>query len=195
MCHALFLGSSKALPLVSFKKGAAFGIEDLAARHESIRRHFPSGWNVYFLNSHEGCGCGFHSDPAFADQDDELEKSRESRRCLGEYLSETLTDPNVSLALFDCWEGDEEVSIEHRARSTPQEISASYDPVLRWLRPVSTRQEVGPGPVNSMASRSCEAANQLGLHNGGHLEDGLQVVPKTYIARSALSTATGWPLG
>jgi hypothetical protein len=127
MCHALFLGSNKPLPLLCVSDGVWLGVEELAARHQPIRAHFPAGWHVYYLASHEGCGCVLHSDPAFADADDTYD--RESRGSLADYLRRALADPAVALALYDCWEGDEDAPVLVRTAATPDELAARPDPV------------------------------------------------------------------
>jgi len=142
MCHALFLGSSRPMPLVSYRDTVWFGVEELAERHEAIRLHFPVGWQVYFLNSHEGCGCGFHSDAQFAD--DNAGYDQESRRCLAAYVELALQAPGLELALYDCWEGAEAAPIQARAEASPAELEASLDPVpegtLVTLRPDVSRR-------------------------------------------------------
>jgi hypothetical protein len=129
MCHALFLGSSKPLDLVSFRDAVWFGVEELHPRHEAIRLHFGAGWHVYYLNSHEACGCGFHSDERFVDEDEDSTYDQESRRCLADYLRRALRDSSVALALYDCWEGDEWKPIRSHGEATPELIESQLDPV------------------------------------------------------------------
>jgi hypothetical protein len=115
------------MPLVSLDDATWFGVQALPERHAPIRRHFPDGWHVYYLNSHEGCGCGFHSDERFPD--DDAEYDRESRRRLAEYLRQALRDSPIALALYDCWEGAELEPVRQRSEATPEDIESRLDPV------------------------------------------------------------------
>jgi hypothetical protein len=115
------------MELVSQRDVVWFGVEELAPRHEPIRLHFPEGWYVYYLNSHEGCGCGFHSDERFLDEDVSYEQ--ESRRCLGEYLRQALLNPSVTLALYDCGEGGEREPVRSHGEATPEAIASGLEPV------------------------------------------------------------------
>jgi len=127
MCHTLFLGSSAPLPLVSYPDVVWFGVEALCERHEAIRLHFPPDWHVYYLNSHEGCGCGFHADEQFPDEDESYDE--ESRSHLIAYLRAAKADPAVAIALYDCWEGDQKAPILTRIEATVDELAARPDPV------------------------------------------------------------------
>jgi hypothetical protein len=56
--------------------------------------------------------------------------NQESRRQLRNYLAEAMRRrPAVQLALYDCWEGDEQLPVERRGAATPEEIASTYDPV------------------------------------------------------------------
>jgi hypothetical protein len=81
---------------------------------------------VYFLNSHEFCGCGFHS-AEWPEPDTEYDQ--ESRKHLAAYLRGALSDPAVELALYDCWEGDELEPVESRGEATAEQIEQLADPV------------------------------------------------------------------
>jgi len=126
MCHALFLGASRPLPLLSLDDAVWLSVEELPARHEPVRRHFPDGWSVYFVGSHGGCGCGFHSDPDFPDPDDGYDAM--SRRALAAYLRAAL-DGATELALYDRWEGDQGEPPLERRQATPEELAELPSPV------------------------------------------------------------------
>ena len=127
MCHALFLGGSKPLPLVSLAEAVWFGITPLSGRDAPVRRNFPADWHVYYVQSHDGCGCGFHTDEVFPDEDHSYDA--QSRRCLAEYLTAVMQEADLALALYDCWEGDQDQPATAHRLATPERIAAELDPV------------------------------------------------------------------
>jgi hypothetical protein len=105
MCHALMLFASHPLPLVRLDSAVWLGVSPLPSSYDPHRAHAPAAFHAYYVSSHGGCSCGFHSSEEFLG--DERSYEDESRRALAEYLREQLErQPEVSLLLFDTWEGD-----------------------------------------------------------------------------------------
>lgn len=107
MCHVILLFSNRELPLVDLAGEVWLGIEPLPLRCQSDRAHFPDMPFAYCALSHEGCGCGFYSDPRYPDDDEDYD--RESRRALSVYLAAQYAREGSGLrvGLFGTWEGDE----------------------------------------------------------------------------------------
>jgi hypothetical protein len=81
---------------------------------------------VYYVASHSGCSCGFHSADVLGDDE---QYNDQSRRALAGYLSRLQLDSEMEIALYDCWEGDEALEIRHHARASPNDLAQSPDPV------------------------------------------------------------------
>ena len=79
------------------------------------------------MSSHSGCSCGFHSSEYFLDDDESY--NAESRQALAGYLRNQFERRGeVSLMLFDTWEGDF-TAPDHRITVTPAAIARTADPV------------------------------------------------------------------
>lgn len=126
MCHATFLAASRPAPLVDLRQDVWLGIKTLDARHTAVATHFPADWFVYYVASHSGCSCGFHSTDVLSDDEP---YNDQSRRALAAYLSRLLLDTDVHIALYNCWEGDEGLEVQHHARASPDQLAQLPDPV------------------------------------------------------------------
>src|SRR5947209_6214972 len=106
MCVALYLASPAPLPLIAWQEEhPSFYVAEVAREEEGVKGQFRFP-NIYYLGSHEGCGCGFRFDDETATPDDrdERESAVESLRRLVPYLAAAVKAvPEVEL--FACWEG------------------------------------------------------------------------------------------
>lgn len=126
MCHATFLAASRPAPLVDLRQDVWLGIKTLDARHTAVAAHFPADWFVYYVASHSGCSCGFHSADVLSDDEPYNDQSRQA---LAAYLSRLQLDTDRDIALYDCWEGDEGLEVQHHARASPAQLAQLPDPV------------------------------------------------------------------
>jgi hypothetical protein len=59
MCMVVYLAADAPLPLISWDAQApAFHVKALGSRDDPVRARFSKP-HVYYVGSHEGCGCGF----------------------------------------------------------------------------------------------------------------------------------------
>ena len=126
MCLTIYIGSSAALPLISWdEKKPGFHVIDLPEREWVVRNHLTESF-VYYAGSYERCGCAFnygHEYPEYEDEPSELLASEESRNDLIDYLSAAL--PRVGrLTIFSCWANEESQSPEAFRTIKPATIGA-----------------------------------------------------------------------
>lgn len=112
MCMMVYIASDIPLPLIPWSKDKpAFHVQELTQRDAAVRRQFSKP-NVYYVGAHEGCGCGFQH-PEFDVDAEAQSQTTESRRRLGEYLRQALSQQQ-SIELFACWDGDQAKRPEYR---------------------------------------------------------------------------------
>lgn len=120
MCMMLYLASEKPLPLVTWdKENPKFHVKELDEQAKVVRKQF-SQTHVYYLGSHQGCGCGF-SYGQYDYGEAEERAAHESVRRLSEYLSQAIHIAGP-LELYSCWDGDQEAEPEFQESITPKEI-------------------------------------------------------------------------
>src|SRR2546430_472858 len=123
MCMTVYLASSVPLPAVPWdEQRPSFHVVGLPPSQQAVRGHFRQPY-AYYAGSHEGCGCGFQygeyeaADPD-AEELAELERHKQSRALLADYLKEALRGvPQIEL--YACWDGDEGLAAEHQGRVHP----------------------------------------------------------------------------
>lgn len=112
----VYVASDYPLPLIPWDPSRpGFHVTKLPDRAAPVRRQFSKP-HIYYVGSHEGCGCGFQYGEyeGFEDEAD-LPVKRDSRRRLAELLAVALQhQPQVEL--FACWDGDEGLLAEHTDR-------------------------------------------------------------------------------
>jgi hypothetical protein len=122
MCILVYVASDYLLPTLAWDPARpGFHVVQLAERGAPVRRQF-SKRHVYYVGSHEKCGCGFQygEDEGFEEVAD-LPPKRDSRRRLADFLAAALRhQPEV--VLFACWDGDEAADPEHRGRVSPADL-------------------------------------------------------------------------
>jgi hypothetical protein len=117
MCMMVYIASEYPLPTSSWDEtNPCFYVETLSERDESVRRQFTKPW-IYYVGSHEGCGCGFqYGQYAGLEKDiTALAAARDSRHRLAEFLAVALQH-QWEVELFACWDGDQTAVVEHRGR-------------------------------------------------------------------------------
>jgi hypothetical protein len=123
----VYIASDYQLPTSAWdQRRPGFHVRGLAERDEQVRRQFSKSC-IYYVGSHEGCGCGFQhgqheafegDTAALATAQAALAAARDSRRQLAEFLSVALQrQPTVEL--FACWDGDQGAPPQHRGRLRP----------------------------------------------------------------------------
>jgi len=121
----IYIAATAPLPLIPWSDDEpAFNVNELGSEYHDakVRRQFSKQY-VYYVGSHQSCGCGFSYGqyPGFEDNDDEESKKRESVRRLAEYLDQ-VTRQHGQAELCACWDGDQGEEPEHRGRITPTDI-------------------------------------------------------------------------
>ena len=132
MCHALYLGADRPLAPLLPTTPPTFSVEPLDEAHAAVRDKFPCGWTVYFVGSHTGCSCGFHSPGAADDgegfEDEALAGEAAARLRLAEYVAGAL-GTGARVALYDCWDGDEADPPLCATSATVAALARARDPV------------------------------------------------------------------
>ena len=72
---------------------------------EQVKSNF-SKENIYYVGSHEGCGCGFRQEWFWMQDEEDVEKTSKNQRQLFDYVSECLIDEDV-IEIYACWAGSE----------------------------------------------------------------------------------------
>lgn len=122
MCMMLYVASDKPLPTVAWDKDIPnFNVKELDENSKTVRKQFSKSY-VYYLGSHQGCGCGFsYGQYDYDDQKEEENAARESVRRLSEYLSQVLETAGT-LEIYSCWDGDQEDEPKFQKSMTPKDI-------------------------------------------------------------------------
>jgi hypothetical protein len=119
----LYLGSEKPLPLIAWDEDKpSFHVTELPEDLNGVRQQFSKPY-VYYLGSHQGCGCGF-SYGQYENDDEELE-ARECVSRLSKYLSQAVEIAGA-LELYSCWSGDEEEPPSFQENVTQDEIPTEF---------------------------------------------------------------------
>lgn len=121
MCMVVYLAADAPLPLVSWNpQTPAFHVRALDANADSVRVHF-SKRHVYYVGSHEGCGCGFSYGQWEGEKADDVAAARTSVARFAEYLT-AATRAAGALELYACWDGDQAAEPAHRLEMRPPQI-------------------------------------------------------------------------
>ena len=108
MCQLLFLASDHPLPEIPWNPEArGFHVRRATVDEDSVRAHLTKS-HVYYVGSHEGCGCGFSvADLPIEDQFDQwnYDASLQNVASLREYLLENL-GPFSAVEIYVAWNGN-----------------------------------------------------------------------------------------
>jgi hypothetical protein len=111
MCLALYLASSRPLPLIAWDPvSPAFHVVKAPEIAVGVCRHFRFE-NVYYAGSHQGCSCAFN-----------YEHEYESILQLRDYLRGALAS-GAEIEAFACRVGNERKSMQHALVTTPDGIA------------------------------------------------------------------------
>ncbi len=107
MCYAVYLGTEIELKTSKWDENKpAFYIEEINTQEDSsVLQHFSKP-KVYYLGSHEGCGCGFAYDEQNDDKDDDLALRILSVKHFINLL-EYILNQSDKVEIFLCWEGEQ----------------------------------------------------------------------------------------
>lgn len=119
MCLAVYLASSTEVRPIAWNTAApAFYLEPVLAG-QPVRQQFSLPF-VYYVGSHQGCGCGFSKD---GEVGAERDLCQANYTALGRTIREATADGSKA-ELFTCWEGDQSDQPESIQSVTPSEIEA-----------------------------------------------------------------------
>jgi hypothetical protein len=122
MCMMIYIGSEKALPLISWKDDApAFNVSELSEGEAVVKKQFSMPY-VYYVGSHEGCGCGFQAGqyPQFEDEEKPLKE--ESLFRFSKYLKENKSK-GERVEIYSCWDGAQGGERKSNRRLTASQIA------------------------------------------------------------------------
>lgn len=121
MCMMVYVASDYPLPALAWDQARPnFHVIELDDREEPVRCRFSKPY-VYYVGSHEGCGCGFQYGEYTGFEEADLAQRQASRRCLAEFLAVALQH-QLEVELFACWDGDQSAPPEHRGRLRPMDL-------------------------------------------------------------------------
>jgi hypothetical protein len=123
MCPMVYVASDDPLPVLAWDQdNPQFHTAGLSKQHEPVRRHFSKPY-VYYVGSHERCGCGFQWGENKASEDD-LSAKQESRRRLVEFLAGAL-EAQPAVEVYACWDGDQAAPADRNERVRPADLLGS----------------------------------------------------------------------
>ncbi len=161
MCLALYLSSSKTLPVLPFDpEQPGFHVHELSVEEDGVRAHFTHP-HVYYVGSTQGCSCAFNYEHEF-----------EPIRSLQRYLKIALADGN-ELEGFSCRSGREGDEVKHSTIASPEMIVMPrfyfYDGhFLQIVTSVNSRGASPAEPVKNCAP-GLMAESFIGLRAGAAL--------------------------
>ena len=139
MCYAIYIASDTPCQPSSWdESNPGFYLKSLDKREKVVTMHFTKPY-VYYAGSHEGCGCGFFTDPEYHDEGDDLEQSRRSISSLVDFLNDLLKS-DTEVEMFVCWEGDQKKKPERKLRMRPEDLKSQPLPLqeLDWVTITNT---------------------------------------------------------
>ena len=122
MCMVVYIGTQMVVRTWKWDKNdPRFHVVELEKRERKVRKQFKLG-NVYYVGSHEGCGCGFQCGE-YPEYDEERETKRMSLKELADFLRNLLIKTDT-IELYSCWEGDQGKKPQHERVLTPDQIDS-----------------------------------------------------------------------
>ncbi|KFN48718.1 hypothetical protein [Arenimonas composti] len=118
MCLAVYLASTIAVPRERHGDPALPSVhlrrvgDDDPIRRQVLLPH------VYYVASHQGCGCGFLKEPG-----DDIASKQANRVQLAQLIRD-MQDAGARLEVFACWEGEQGEPAEVTETRTADEIAA-----------------------------------------------------------------------
>ena len=112
MCLAVYIASNKELALIPWVEAKpSFNILPLSKEEIPVKKQFSLEF-VYYVGSHQGCGCGFFKE---GEAGEELAEVEESYKKLATYIIKA-KENGASIQLFSCWEGDQTSKVENKEK-------------------------------------------------------------------------------
>lgn len=110
MCLAVYLASDKPLPLIEWsEKEPSFYVGELTKFDKSVKIQFEFPY-IYYIGSHEGCGCGFFKEGR---EKEEVRRAEENYSQLVSYIKNAQSTGTKN-QIYSCWEGDQDSDPEFR---------------------------------------------------------------------------------
>ena len=108
-----YLASDHPLPLIPWQEQhPGFHVTQVPERERSVIAQFTKP-HVYYVGSHEQCGCGFEYDEEDYGRPDYQAAAKQSVADLRRYLESALAQGG-SAQLYACWDGEWSLSPAHR---------------------------------------------------------------------------------
>ena len=121
MCMMIYISADQPLDLVPWNETSpAFHVTKLDNSEESVRGQFRHPY-VYYVGSHEGCGCGFQYGEYPEYEDEERHLKRASLDAFASYLAQQLEQVKV-IDLFACWDGNQSKPPDVNRRLTTETL-------------------------------------------------------------------------
>lgn len=122
MCMMVYVASDYPLPTLAWDTTRpGFHVRELDECDEPVRQQFSKPC-VYYVGSHEGCGCGFqYGEYEGCEEEADVVPSRQSRLRLTDFLTVALQHQS-EVELFACWDGDQAAKPEYRERLRPGDL-------------------------------------------------------------------------
>ena len=128
MCMMVYVGSESPISLIPWNKDQpALCVERLDEYNHAVVCQFSKPY-VYYVGSHEGCGCGFQHSPYEPEEDDDKEEERLVDRSCQQLraLIERLLETQAVVELFACWAGNEAKEPESQQELAPETLTTSH---------------------------------------------------------------------
>ncbi len=120
MCMMLYMAADQPVPEIPWNESEpAFHVR-VESPGSPVRNQFALP-HLFYVGSHEGCGCGFQLGEYPGYEDDEALAKGKSLRDLAGYLEFQLAEGR-KLTLYACWAGDEASAYEHCRTITPRDL-------------------------------------------------------------------------
>jgi len=128
MCLVLYIAADRPLPLIAWDpEKPDFHVTEVPDREASVRTQFSKPF-LYYVGSHQHCGCAFDLEAVGVGEPDELIRAQRGREMLATYLRHCLSSVG-SLEIYTCWDGD---WAEPAAQRIEVDLSA-LSPEQPWL--------------------------------------------------------------
>jgi hypothetical protein len=112
MCFYLYLGAESKQKLIPWDESDPQLCVEEVEKDDLVKLTAFSKPNIYYVGSHEGCGCGFRQevDVTYAEHVD-LRSKNKNQQALFSYVSGSLANES-SIELYGVWAGDERRGVE-----------------------------------------------------------------------------------
>lgn len=102
----------------------SFHVTANSADSKRMSIHFTKP-HVFYLGSHEGCGCGFRREHYNFNDPDDASATDTTQEQLHKYLGECLENQDF-IELYGCWSGEESESADHYREVTINDLKSDH---------------------------------------------------------------------